>query len=524
MKRIICLCILVALCLGVLTLPAMAANSGSCGDNVTWKLEAGILTISGSGEMTHAPWLEQKYDITEVIIEEGVTSVCDGAFEDSIIYYATIPASVTKLGERAFANCTCLERLYFHGDLPEMEFACFSDTYALAYYPVGNTTYPSFDIPQTHIYCYPVVYDTHGTWGDNITWEYEDGVLTFSGVGEMKDTYVNKTGSWLLYDRKATKVVVEEGITALASDMLRGFTKVTAVSLPEGLVKIGNAAFEWCFALETINIPSTVKEIGMASFNGCYKIKEIVLPDGLESISNIAFIDCKTLETISIPSSVNFIGDRIFEACPALKTIYFYGDAPEDTPTSFGNVTATVYYPRGNDTWARMIRKVQPDTLTWKTFCANNHTPEYVVTLQPQCTVAGLSKATTCQYCDTTLNVEKEIPATGHTFGEWEIVDSSEEGVLVERSCETCGHIEQKLLDESYPPQTDPSDAPTNPEDTPTEATDAPTEPAQLPTDPTQPDITVKEESKTFPWVIIVIAVAAVGAAAAGVILGKKRK
>ena len=110
-----------------------------------------------------------------------------------------------------------------------------------------------------------------------------------------------------------------------------------------------------------------------------------------------------------------------------------------------------------------------------------------------------------------------------------------EEGVLVERSCVTCGYVEQKLTQPIYPdnPQaTDPqatdatevTDAPTEPTQEATLPTDAPTEPTDVPTDPTQPDITVKEEPKGFPWVIIVIAVAAVGAAVGGVILGKKRK
>jgi hypothetical protein len=119
-----------------------------------------------------------------------------------------------------------------------------------------------------------------------------------------------------------------------------------------------------------------------------------------------------------------------------------------------------------------------------------------------------------------------------HTFGEWEIVDSSEEGVLVERSCVHCEAKEQKLLEPqdlgpSNPP-TAPTDVPTDPTNTTTEPTqtptDAPTEPTQVPADPTQPDITVTEDPKPFPWAIVVIAVVAAAAAAAGILLGRKRK
>lgn len=49
------LSILLAACLIFSLLPvsamADAAESGSCGDNLTWTLENGVLTISGTGEM-----------------------------------------------------------------------------------------------------------------------------------------------------------------------------------------------------------------------------------------------------------------------------------------------------------------------------------------------------------------------------------------------------------------------------------------------------------------------------------------
>ena len=43
-----------AMVLGCFTFASYAADetaSGTCGENVTWTLEGGVLTISGSGEM-----------------------------------------------------------------------------------------------------------------------------------------------------------------------------------------------------------------------------------------------------------------------------------------------------------------------------------------------------------------------------------------------------------------------------------------------------------------------------------------
>lgn len=131
--------------------------SGSCGDNLTWSLAGGVLTISGSGEMydydtpvttedlgeiVSVDWLNQppwyNETVTGIIIENGVTSIGAYAFNgldytfvvgdpyidvecdcdlnpgscmvhSEVNYtsgleitYVTIPASVTVIGENAF--------------------------------------------------------------------------------------------------------------------------------------------------------------------------------------------------------------------------------------------------------------------------------------------------------------------------------------------------------------------------------------------------------------------------------------
>jgi hypothetical protein len=82
--------VLLACCLvGVLAGTALAADpvtSGTCGENVTWTLENGTLTISGTGDMTEysgingIPWYGNRNNITSVVIEEGVTYIGQMAF------------------------------------------------------------------------------------------------------------------------------------------------------------------------------------------------------------------------------------------------------------------------------------------------------------------------------------------------------------------------------------------------------------------------------------------------------------
>lgn len=79
---------------------------GFCGENAEYTLDisSGVLTISGKGDMTDyeqaadAPWYEQKDVITEIVVEEGITSI----------------------GNNAFSGCTELKEVHFEGNAPEL--------------------------------------------------------------------------------------------------------------------------------------------------------------------------------------------------------------------------------------------------------------------------------------------------------------------------------------------------------------------------------------------------------------------
>ena len=89
---------------------------GAEGDNLTWVLDSeGTLTISGKGTMDvwnhpiYIPWYSYRYDIVNVVIEDGVTSIGNHAFYycDSLTSII-IPDSVTSIGDEAFWYCNGL--------------------------------------------------------------------------------------------------------------------------------------------------------------------------------------------------------------------------------------------------------------------------------------------------------------------------------------------------------------------------------------------------------------------------------
>lgn len=122
---------------------SMNSVSGVCGDDLTWKLNKGVLTVSGTGTMnqyacserTSVPWHSYKSQINKVVIEEGVTSVgmnmfisCENLTEISL------PSTLTYIGRRAFQDCNKLESIVIPYGVTEIDHLAFAGDNLLAVY------------------------------------------------------------------------------------------------------------------------------------------------------------------------------------------------------------------------------------------------------------------------------------------------------------------------------------------------------------------------------------------------------
>lgn len=106
---------------------AETTNSGTCGENLTWMLDDGTLTISGSGDMydyiyPDMPWYSSLSDINNVIIGNGVTSIGDYAFNACrSLESVAIADSVKNIGDYAFYLCNKLSDVYYIGTTEEWD-------------------------------------------------------------------------------------------------------------------------------------------------------------------------------------------------------------------------------------------------------------------------------------------------------------------------------------------------------------------------------------------------------------------
>ena len=137
--------ILSMLLLTLIPLSVNAATSGTCGDNLTWKLDTnGKLTISGTGEMysfddDDPEWYDSKASIKEIVLNKGVTSVGEYAFSNcKNLTKLSMPEGITEIGKAAFMSCDKLGNFVMPSTVTAIYSSAFSYCYSLT-----NITFPN---------------------------------------------------------------------------------------------------------------------------------------------------------------------------------------------------------------------------------------------------------------------------------------------------------------------------------------------------------------------------------------------
>ena len=285
-----------------------AAQSGTCGDNLTWTLdENGLLTISGKGNMydyesgyggvfdaNTAPWWGQS--VTAVKMLDGVTSIGDWAFSGCDFTSIEIPDSVTSIEGSVFMYCSNLTSIEIPDGVTNIGGGAFR----------GCSGLKSIDLP------------------DSVT---SIGGSTFFGCSNLTsikipDGVTSIEGSTFMYCSNLTSIEIPDGVTNIGGSAFRGCSGLKSIDLPDSVTSIGGGAFMGC-GFTSIEIPEGVTCIEYDTFMGCANLTRIEIPDSVTSIRDMAFSYCSGLASIEIPKSVTSIEKWAFDGCSNL-TIYGY--------------------------------------------------------------------------------------------------------------------------------------------------------------------------------------------------------
>ena len=325
--------------------------------------EDGTLTISGSGnikswaygETTDWHSRENKKKVKNVIINEGVTSIGDYAFDGcSNLTNITIPEGVTSIGRGAFSYCSSLTSIIIPEGVTSIgEFAFnFCDSLTSITIPKGVTSIgdgafqgcrslTSITIPEGVTSIGDGAFNgcrslTNITISEGVT-SIGDGA--FNGCSSLTNISVSENSKYYLSDngvlytknktelirypegKKETEYIIPNSVTSIGESAFNGCSSLTNITIPEGVTSIGNDAFYWCKSLTNIIIPEGVTSIGNDAFSNCSSLTNITIPEGVTSIGSSAFEDCSNLTNITIPDSVRSINSYAFDGCSSLTNI-----------------------------------------------------------------------------------------------------------------------------------------------------------------------------------------------------------
>lgn len=219
--------------IGLTVIPSFAVESGSCGENITWELNAGTLSIKGSGEMTDfkdsqlAPWYKFREDIVRLEISDQIKSIGNYAFYGcKNIVSVRIPNSVRTIGKAAFASCERLRSVQMGGSVESIGDSAFYSCYALE----------SIRLPYGLSYL-----------GEKAFYRCESlaCITVPSDVRTMGD-------SVFAYCKSLVRAEIKAPLTELPAWTFYGCAMLAEVSLAESYKTVANNGFKNCESLTVV--------------------------------------------------------------------------------------------------------------------------------------------------------------------------------------------------------------------------------------------------------------------------------
>ena len=389
-----------ALCLLVSFLPSavFAAESGECGENLTWEYNSttGWLTIRGSGAMKDytyrgdAPWygisfskvyitgsvesigdyafadcssllsVEMSNSVTRigknafyddkglvgVNLSTGLKEIADDAFfncEALYIESLELPSGLERIGRESFFGCGKIKKVTIPNSVQEIGNLAFSGCSSLSEITARYSQYFSsangvlYNADKTKLYRYPPAKN-----GNDFTVPETVSVI---GTGAFADCsnlqniiyspeQVNTIESRAFHNSGLTEATLYANIK-YGGDVFWNCTKLQNVTVEEGVLEIPIGNYAGCAALQSIVLPDSVIMIAATAFSRCEALESVQLGEGVQSIDDWAFQQCTSLSKIVIPDSVHTVRPYAFQNCSAVAEIEIGSGLVELDRTAF---------------------------------------------------------------------------------------------------------------------------------------------------------------------------------------------
>ncbi|MBN2694209.1 leucine-rich repeat domain-containing protein [bacterium] len=210
--------------------------------------------------------------------------------------HVAVPKGVTVIGERAFANCSFIEKITLPETVIKIEKEAFIDCILLV---TINLT-------------------------DSLVEIGEEAFFNCLKLNKIKIPKNIKSINRSVFNRcKLLKEVIFDSELQIISDFaFYCCENLSTIVFPESLESIGTMSFYRAKSLKKISLPKNLKYVGNQVFSES-GIKEATISSELNKNSIGLFAYCKNLSSLFIEEGVETLPEKLCYNCESLKKIYF---------------------------------------------------------------------------------------------------------------------------------------------------------------------------------------------------------
>ena len=246
-----------------------------------------------------------KYNGTKsnVVIPDTVKHIAGGVFKDNTkISAVTLPDELLSIGENAFYGCTNLTAMTIPKSVIKIGGNAIPGTCTISVYRPSA----GYDYRSTN----RIVLNSSFTTG-NETYYY---IVNDDGCAEI----IGCTTT-------STELTVPTDFEGIAVNKIGDYgfancTTLNSITIPANIVNIGKYAFDGCTGLVNATIPTTVDTVGDYAFNNCTGLVNVTISEGVEALGEGAFYNCTSLIEAVVPDTAKYVGSYAFYNCKSMVT------------------------------------------------------------------------------------------------------------------------------------------------------------------------------------------------------------
>lgn len=265
-------------------------------------------------------------DIAFIVIPNGVTEICDYAFDGcENLANVVLPESLEKI-EKAFPDLRYDGYLYYEGTLEQwvqIQFSIVSNVFNDVYtFYADNQPVTEAKITQaTEIsdYAFLNYKGLNSVYiGGNVK---KIGYKSFFDCNYLKDVFIDEGVTeicdYAFGDCGSIECTEYEDCYYIGNDqnpylcLVYADNQIADCNINKNTKFILSEAFECRYNLTQITIPEGVLGIGQGAFASC-NLTKVVIPDSVTRIGDVAFRDCFHIIDLSIGTGIKTIGEKAF--------------------------------------------------------------------------------------------------------------------------------------------------------------------------------------------------------------------